>query len=57
MSGKEGNVHILLTNDDGITADGLRYLKEAISHMGEVTIVAPERQRSGSSHALTLDNP
>jgi len=48
---------MLLTNDDGIAADGLRYLKEAISHIGEVTIVAPERQRSGSSHALTLDNP
>ncbi len=51
------DIHILLTNDDGITADGLRYLKEAVRHLGTVTIVAPERQRSGSSHALTLDNP
>lgn len=57
MSAKERKVHILLTNDDGIGAEGLKSLKEAVSHLGKVTIVAPERQQSGSSHALTLDNP
>ncbi len=57
MSPSTRKVHILLTNDDGIGAEGLRSLKEAVSHLGRVTIVAPERQQSGSSHALTLDNP
>ncbi len=48
---------ILLTNDDGINAEGLRSLREAVSRIGEVTVVAPERQQSGSSHALTLSDP
>lgn len=57
MAARSGKVHILLTNDDGIGAQGLKSLKEAVAHLGRITIVAPERQQSGSSHALTLDNP
>jgi 5'-nucleotidase len=51
------DIHILLTNDDGIRAEGLCRLREAVSRLGKVTVVAPERQQSGSSHALTLSDP
>jgi len=48
---------ILVTNDDGIYAPGLRYLADAMSEIGEIVVVAPDRNRSGSSSALTLDRP
>jgi len=48
---------ILLTNDDGINAAGLWALAEAVRDLGEVWIVAPERERSGVSHAFTLATP
>jgi 5'-nucleotidase len=48
---------ILLTNDDGIAADGLRALAESLSGEGTVIIVAPEQEQSASSHAITLDKP
>jgi 5'-nucleotidase len=48
---------ILVTNDDGIRAEGLRCLRRALSPLGRVIVVAPERQQSGASHALTLSNP
>jgi 5'-nucleotidase len=47
-------MRILLTNDDGIDAAGLRALKEALSPDHELWIVAPESERSGSSHAITF---
>ncbi|MFH1312173.1 MAG: 5'/3'-nucleotidase SurE [Candidatus Eisenbacteria bacterium] len=50
-------MNILLTNDDGVQAEGLRRLRDAVSPLGRVVIVAPERQQSGSSHALTLNDP
>jgi 5'-nucleotidase len=53
----KADIHILLTNDDGIRAEGIQKLREAISHLGRVVIVAPERQQSASSHALTLTSP
>lgn len=56
-SNSGSDIHILLTNDDGIRAEGLCRLREAVSHLGKVTVVAPERQQSGSSHALTLSDP
>lgn len=49
--------HILLTNDDGIYAEGLSDLREALLAVGEVTVVAPERPRSASGHAITLHKP
>lgn len=45
---------ILLTNDDGVHADGILRLAKAASAFGEVWVVAPYRQRSGISHGLTL---
>jgi 5'-nucleotidase len=50
-------VRILLSNDDGYYAPGLAALAEAVRGLGEVTIVAPERNRSGASNSLTLDRP
>lgn len=48
---------ILLSNDDGYLAPGLRCLADAISDLADITIVAPDRNRSGSSNSLTLDMP
>lgn len=48
---------ILLSNDDGYRAEGLRCLKEALAEIAPLTIVAPDRNRSGASHSLTLDVP
>jgi 5'-nucleotidase len=48
---------ILVTNDDGIYAPGLQYLSDAMKAIGEIAVVAPDRNRSGSSSALTLDRP
>ena len=48
---------ILLSNDDGYRAEGLAALSVAIRPLGSVTIVAPDRNRSGASNSLTLDVP
>lgn len=48
---------ILVTNDDGIHAPALLRLKEALSPLGEVVIVAPDRDQSATSHSLTLHRP
>jgi 5'-nucleotidase len=50
-------VKILLSNDDGYRAEGLTALAAAIRPLGAVTIVAPDRNRSGASNSLTLDVP
>lgn len=50
-------MRILLANDDGYQAKGLRTLARTLSGIGEVTIVAPDRNRSGASNSLTLDSP
>jgi 5'-nucleotidase len=50
-------VKILLSNDDGYRAEGIRRLAEAMRNLGRVTIVAPERNRSGAGNSLTLDAP
>jgi 5'-nucleotidase len=50
-------VLILLSNDDGYFAPGLSALERALSSFGSVTVVAPERDRSGASNSLTLDRP
>ena len=48
---------ILLSNDDGYQAQGLQALAERLSPLGEILVVAPERDRSGASNSLTLDYP
>jgi 5'-nucleotidase len=50
-------VRILVSNDDGYFAPGITLLAEALKQAGEVTVVAPERDRSGASNSLTLDRP
>jgi len=50
-------MRILLSNDDGYFAPGLGALADALSPFGELTVVAPERDRSGASNSLTLDRP
>lgn len=48
---------ILLSNDDGYRAEGLRALGEALAPLADITVVAPDRNRSGASNSLTLDMP
>ena len=48
---------ILIVNDDGITAPGIKALKEAAQRIGEVVIVAPDSPQSGMGHAITLNKP
>jgi len=50
-------VRILLSNDDGYHAEGLRTLAEALKAFASVTVVAPDRDRSGASNSLTLNAP
>ncbi len=48
---------ILVSNDDGVHADGIRILAEHLGILGEVWVVAPDRERSASSHAISLHVP
>ncbi|MDR0440599.1 MAG: 5'/3'-nucleotidase SurE [Candidatus Accumulibacter sp.] len=50
-------MHILLSNDDGYFSPGIEHLARALSAIAEITVVAPERDRSGASNSLTLDRP
>src|SRR6266550_6507231 len=50
-------MRILLSNDDGYFAPGIAILAETLSPLASVTVVAPERDRSGASNSLTLDRP
>jgi 5'-nucleotidase len=50
-------VRILVSNDDGYQARGLRVLTEALNELADVTVVAPERNHSGASNSLTLETP
>lgn len=54
---QNGRMRILLTNDDGIHAPGLHSLYTAVENLGEVSIVAPDTQRSAIGHAITLYDP
>jgi 5'-nucleotidase len=48
---------ILVTNDDGYTSEGIQVLADALDGIGEIWVVAPNREQSAVSHALTLDRP
>ncbi len=50
-------MHILLSNDDGYLAPGLMAVADELSGLARVTVVAPDRNRSGASNSLTLDRP
>ena len=48
---------ILITNDDGIHAEGIKALERSLAAVGEVTVVAPDREMSASSHSLSVNVP
>ena len=50
-------MRVLVSNDDGVDAPGIRVLAQRLADVGEVTVVAPDRDRSGASNSLTLDQP
>ncbi len=50
-------LRILLSNDDGVHAEGIHTLAQALSPFADITIVAPDRNRSGASNSLTLEQP
>lgn len=50
-------MHILLSNDDGYLAPGLKILADALKKNAEITVVAPDRNRSAASNSLTLERP
>jgi len=50
-------VQILISNDDGYLAPGIKVLAQALKEIADITVVAPDRNRSASSHSLTLTRP
>ena len=50
-------MRILISNDDGVEATGLRTLAEALSPLGEVVVCAPDREQSATSHSISLGRP
>lgn len=54
---KPDSLLILVTNDDGVHAAGIQNLRRALAPLGRVMCVAPDREQSASSHALTLHHP
>jgi 5'-nucleotidase len=50
-------LHILVSNDDGILAQGIGLLADVCRSVASVTVVAPDREQSGASHSLTLQRP
>ncbi|MDF3981208.1 5'/3'-nucleotidase SurE [Luteibacter sp. PPL201] len=50
-------MQVLVSNDDGVDAPGIRVLAGRLAEFGTVTVVAPDRDRSGASNSLTLDAP
>ncbi|HEY4966753.1 MAG TPA: 5'/3'-nucleotidase SurE, partial [Puia sp.] len=54
---KKARPVILITNDDGILAPGIRNLVEAVKDLGKVVVVAPDKPQSGMGHAITIGLP
>jgi 5'-nucleotidase len=48
--------YVLISNDDGIRSEGLKALHDAVSSIAEVLVVAPDAQRSGASHSISVDD-
>lgn len=57
MAAKKQQPVILITNDDGITAPGIKNLVEAVKGLGKVVVVAPDKPQSGMGHAITIGHP
>lgn len=56
-TGKKEKPVILITNDDGVTAPGIRNLVEAVKDLGKIVVVAPDKPQSGMGHAITIGSP
>src|SRR5258708_21702273 len=56
-TGKKKLPVILITNDDGISAPGIRNLVEAVKGLGKLVVVAPDKPQSSMGHAITISNP
>jgi 5'-nucleotidase len=56
-AGRKKQPVILITNDDGISAPGIRNLVEAVKGLGKIVVVAPDKPQSGMGHAITIGNP
>lgn len=56
-STKKNKPVILITNDDGVTAPGIRNLVEAVKDLGKIVVVAPDKPQSGMGHAITIGQP
>lgn len=54
---RHNKMNILISNDDGYLAPGIRVLAEALRPLAEIAVVAPDRNRSGASNSLTLESP
>ena len=57
MANEKKKPVILITNDDGITAPGIRNLVEAVKGLGKIVVVAPDKAQSGMGHAITIGQP
>ena len=57
MAKAKKQLTILITNDDGVTAPGIRNLVEAVKDLGKVIVVAPDKAQSGMGHAITIGHP
>jgi len=57
MKKEQSRPNILVVNDDGITAPGIRNLIEAVKEIGNVVVVAPDGPQSGMGHAITIGKP
>ena len=53
----EPRLKILLSNDDGVHAEGIHAMADALKPFADIVIVAPDRNRSGASNSLTLEQP
>ena len=53
----DSKLSVLLTNDDGYSSEGIRYLYDILSQFYEVTVVAPQFEQSGVGHAFTFNQP
>src|SRR5215831_5401637 len=56
-SRKKDKPVILITNDDGIAAPGIRNLVESVKDLGKIVVVAPDKPQSGMGHAITIGVP
>ena len=50
-------MHILITNDDGYSAPGIKVLARELARVADISVVAPDRNKSGASNSLTLTRP